>query len=212
MVNHDLIKQAIAYVEVLFNTRQPDWVRYHTLEHAKAVAEGSEEIGVACGLGNEDLEVVILAAWFHDTGYLEKIEGHEERSAELAKSFLEGKGYSRRRVAQVAGCIRATRMPQNPKNLIEQVLCDADIAHLASKDFLESTELVRFEIEHQMGRRLSEIEWLTMNTNFVASHQYHTGCARAKYAEQHAANLKVLRERLNRAKAGKPEDHRENVP
>jgi predicted metal-dependent HD superfamily phosphohydrolase len=149
---------------------------------------------------------VILAAWFHDTGYLEEIEGHEERSVELAKSFLEAKGFPQDKVAQVVRCVRATKIPQNPKNLIEQVLCDADIAHLASKDFLESTELVRVEIEHRLGRRLSEIEWLTMNTNFVAGHRYHTDCARAKYARQHAANLKALREQLNRAKADGPKN------
>jgi predicted metal-dependent HD superfamily phosphohydrolase len=201
--NHELIEKAIAYVEVLFRERKPDWVRYHTLEHAKAVAKASEEIGIACGLGGEDLEVVILAAWFHDTGYLEKIEGHEERSVELAKSFLEGKGFAQDKVAQVAGCIRATRMPQNPQNLTEEVLCDADIAHLASEDFLESTERVRLEIEHHMGRKLTEIEWLTMNTNFLAGHRYHTDCARSKYAQGQADNLKVLRERLNRAKTGR---------
>ena len=203
MESQKLIETAIVHVELLFSTRKPDWVRYHTLEHAKTVAEAAGEIGVACGLSKEDLEVVILAAWFHDTGYLERIEGHEDRSVELATSFLGGKGYAQDRVAKVAGCIRATKMPQNPKNLIEEVLCDADIAHLASKDFLESTERVRYEIEHHMSRKLTEIDWLSMNTNFVASHRYRTDCARSKYAQGQADNLKVLRERLNRAKTGK---------
>jgi len=207
--NHELITQAIAYVEVLFKSRKRDWVRYHTLEHAKSVAKASEEIGVDCGLSGEDLEVVILAAWFHDAGYLDKIEGHEERSVELATSFLEETGFPQDKVAQVARCIRATKMPQNPKNLIEEVLCDADISHLASKDFLESTAQVRFEIEHHMGRKLSEVEWLTMNTNFVAGHRYHTDCARSKYGRGQADNLRVLRERLDRAKAHKTENHHE---
>jgi predicted metal-dependent HD superfamily phosphohydrolase len=201
-----LIEKAIAYVELLFSTRKPDWVKYHTVDHAKAVAEAAEEIGVACGLNKEDLEVVILAAWFHDTGYVEKIDGHEERSVKLATSFLDGKGYPQGRIARVAGCIRATRMPQNPRNLMEQVLCDADIAHLAGRDFLESTERVRYEIEHRMERKLTEIEWLTMNTDFAAGHRYHTDCARSKYAQGQAANLKALRERLNQAKEKKGEE------
>lgn len=201
MENQNLIEKAIAHVEVLFRTKRPAWVKYHTLEHAKAVAKASEEIGAACGLSADEREVVILAAWFHDTGYLEKIEDHEERSAELAASFLQAQGYPQDRTAQVAGCIRATRMPQKPKNLVEQVLCDADIAHLAGDSFLESTERVRSEIEHHLGRKLTEIEWLTMNTNFVEGHRYHTDCARAKYSRGQAANLKALRERLNRAKA-----------
>jgi hypothetical protein len=128
---------------------------------------------------------------------------------ELATSFLEERGFPQDKVDQVARCIRATKMPQNPKNLIEEVLCDADISHLASKDFLESTERVRFEIEHHTGRKLTDIDWLAMNTNFVAGHRYHTDCARSKYGQGQADNLRVLRERLDRAKAHKPENHHE---
>ena len=203
MEHHALIDQAIAYVEALFRETKPDWVKYHTFQHAGAVAKASEDIGVDCGLRGEDLEVVILAAWFHDTGYLEKIDGHEERSVELATVFLDQRGFAEDRIAQVAQCIRATKMPQSPRNLIEQVLCDADIAHLANEDFLESTEKVRYEIEHHMGRKLPEIEWLEMNTDFLARHRYHTPCARSRYARGQAANLKALRERLDRAKAAK---------
>jgi hypothetical protein len=83
---------------------------------------------------------------------------------------------------------------------MERVLCDADISHLAIRDFLKVSELIRLEIEHRMGRKLSEAEWLTMNTLFVAGHQFHTDYARSKYAPQHAANLAALKERLNQVK------------
>jgi hypothetical protein len=62
------------------------------------------------------------------------------------------------------------------------------------------SELIRLEIEHRMARKLSEAEWLTMNTIFVAGHQYHTDYARSKYAPQHAANLATLKERLDQLK------------
>jgi predicted metal-dependent HD superfamily phosphohydrolase len=190
------VGKATAYVEVLFRAKKPDWVRFHTFRHARAVAEASQEIGAACLLSEEDMEVVTLAAWFHDTGYLEGIDGHEERSVQIASAFLRDNDYPEEKITQIAGCIRATHLPQNPKNLLEQVLCDADIAHLASKDFFEVTELIRSEIEHRMRLKLTEEEWLTMNTDFVAGHQYHTDCARSKYADQHAANVKALKKRL----------------
>jgi predicted metal-dependent HD superfamily phosphohydrolase len=195
-----LIHKARARVEALLKAAKPEWVKYHNFEHAKAVAKASKTIGTACRLSAEDLEGVILAAWFHDAGYVEAIEGHEEKSVEIATSFLRENGYPQKKIARVAGCIRATKMPQNPKTLMEQVLCDADISHLASQDFLEVSELIRLEIEHRMGRKLAEAEWLTMNTLFVAGHQYHTDYARSKYAPQHAANLAALKERLNQLK------------
>jgi predicted metal-dependent HD superfamily phosphohydrolase len=192
----ELLSKVTAYVEALFRAKKPDWVKFHTVRHARAVAKASREIGGACQLTEDDLEVVTLAAWFHDTGYLEGIEGHEERSVRIATAFLRDHGYPEEKIARIAGCIRATRLPQKPKNLLEQVLCDADIAHLASKDFFKVTELIRSEIEHRMRLKLTEEEWLTMNADFVAGHRYHTGCARSKYAEQHAANVKALRQRL----------------
>ena len=200
MPENTLIQKARAHVEALLKATKPDWVTYHNFEHAKAVAGASKTIGSACNLRAEDLEGVMLAAWFHDAGYVEAIEGHEEKSVEIAAAFLREQGYPPRRIAKVAGCIRATKMPQNPRNLMEQVLCDADISHLANKDFLEVSELIRLENEHRMGRKLSEAEWLTMNTLFVAGHQFHTDYARSKYAPQHTANLAALKERINRLK------------
>ena len=200
MPREPIIQKARAHVEALIQAAKPQWVTYHNFEHAKAVAKASKAIGTACGLSAEELEEVILAAWFHDAGYVEAIEGHEERSIDIASAFLRETGYPPKRIAKVAGCIRATKMPQNPRNLMERVLCDADISHLASRDFLEVSELIRLEIEHRMGRKLSEAEWLTMNTVFVAGHQFHTDYARSKYAPQHAANLAALKERLNQVK------------
>lgn len=200
MSKNTLIHKARAHVEALLEAAKPEWVTYHNFEHAKAVAKASKTIGIACRLSAEELEGVILAAWFHDAGYVEAIDGHEERSVEIATSFLRENGYAEQKIARVAGCIRATKMPQNPKTLMEQVLCDADISHLASKDFPEVSELIRLEIEHHMGRKMGEAEWLTMNIVFVAGHQYHTDYARSKYAPQHAANVAALKERLDHLK------------
>lgn len=195
-----LIHKARAHVKALLKATKPEWVTYHNFEHAKAVAAAGKTIGTSCNLNEEDLEGVILAAWFHDAGYVEAIEGHEERSVEIAAAFLRREGYPPKKIAKVARCIRATKMPQRPRTLMERVLCDADLSHVARKDFPEVSELIRLEIEHHMGRKLSEADWLTMNTLFVAGHRFHTDYARSKYALRHAANLAALKDRLNRLK------------
>jgi predicted metal-dependent HD superfamily phosphohydrolase len=200
VTDHALLQKARAYVKALILERKPEWVKYHDFHHAKSVVEACQAIGAASNLGEEDLEVVILAAWFHDVGYVQGIDGHEERSVDLATAFLQECGYPEEKIAQFAGCIRATRIPQKPKNLMEEVLCDADIAHLASKDFLELSERVRLEIEHRMRIKLSELEWLTMNIDFVAGHRYFTDYAKTMFEEQRGRNLEILREKLNRLK------------
>jgi predicted metal-dependent HD superfamily phosphohydrolase len=200
VADNPLLEKACTCVEALIRERKPEWVKYHDFHHSKSVVEACQAIGEASNLAEEDLEVVTLGAWFHDVGYVEGIDGHEERSVDMATSFLQEVEYPKEKIAQVAGCIRATRMPQNPKNLVEQVLCDADIAHLASKDFLELSERVRLEIEHRMRIKLSELEWLTMNIDFVAGHRYFTDYAKTMFEEQRGRNLEILREKLNRLK------------
>jgi len=199
VTDSNLVAKARGYVKGFLKARKPDWVQFHTFEHARAVVRACKEIGAESRLSDEDLEVVTLAAWFHDTGYAKSLEGHEEKSIAIARSFLRENGFPEDKIARVAGCIRATRMPQSPKSLVEQVLCDADIAHLATRDFARLSELIRSEVEHRMGRRLAELEWLTMNTDFIAGHRYFTHYAQAKFAGQLEKNVAALKKRLARA-------------
>lgn len=200
MAENPLLQKARAYVKALIREKKPEWVRYHDFSHAEAVVQACREIGKASSLREEDLEAVMLAAWFHDVGYVKGIDGHEEQSVVMAISFLRENGYGEAKIAQVAACIRATKMPQSPQNLVEQVLCDADIAHLASKDFLEVSERIRLEIEHRMRIKLTDPEWLTMNIDFVAGHRYFTDYAKTKFEKQRTLNLAALREKLSRLK------------
>jgi predicted metal-dependent HD superfamily phosphohydrolase len=201
VTDSSLVTKARAHVKAFLKEKKPEWIRFHTFEHAKAVVKACKEIGAASRLSEGDLEVVTLAAWFHDTGYVEVVGGHEEKSVRIAVSFLRENGFPDDKIAQVAGCIRATEMPQSPESLTEQVLCDADIAHLASQDLPRVSELIRSEIEHQMGRRLGEVEWLTMNIDFIAGHRYFTDYAQAKFREQLEKNVATLKERLGRARS-----------
>ena len=200
MTDPALLQKARAYVEALIRERKPEWVKYHGFHHAKSVVEACRVIGAASHLGEEDLEVVVLAAWFHDVGYVEGIDRHEERSVDMAIAFLKENGYPEEKIAQLSGCVLATQIPQRPKNLLEEVLCDADIAHLAREDFLELSELVRQEIEHRMSIKLTEEEWLTMNIDFVAGHRYFTDYAKTVFEGQRRRNLAILKEKRDRLK------------
>jgi predicted metal-dependent HD superfamily phosphohydrolase len=196
----DLLLRARSHVEALLGDRKPEWLRFHDFQHATSVAETCQAMGSALNLSDEMIEVLTLAAWFHDVGYLEGIDGHEERSVDQATAFLEQNRYPEEKIAQVAGCIRATKMPQQPRNLLEQVLCDADIAHLARKDYLQISDCVRREIENRMRIRLTRLEWLTMNIDFVAGHRYFTEYAKTHFENQRRLNLATLKRQLNRLK------------
>lgn len=77
--------------------------------------------------------MVRLAAWFHDAVYLPDRSENEERSARLAERALAEAGVSDAKTAEVARLVRLT-VTHDPADDDPdgQVLCDADLAILAS--------------------------------------------------------------------------------
>lgn len=193
----ELIRKSRAYAEDVLR-RLPETFTYHNLRHTTAVAEAAEEIGRQSTLSNDDLENVLIAAWLHDTGYEKDREHHEERSAKTATTLLESWGASADKIKKVQDLIAATRMPQNPQNLAEQVLCDADLYHLSKKDLLECAQQIRSEIETFKNIKFeSDKEWGEYNLKFLKSHSYFTLYGRQVLEERKKKNIKKLKKMLN---------------
>jgi hypothetical protein len=130
----------------------------------------------------------MLAAWFHDTGYSGgKAMGHENVSSELATKFLNEHKVSQQVINKVIGCINATRLPQTPHTLIEQIICDADLFHLGTSDFKEKNKLLREELNDFGSLDLSKKDWRKKNIEFLSKHTYFTS-----YAKENLAPLKQV--------------------
>lgn len=103
--------------------------RYHTLDHLTAVLDRIDTLAEYA----DDPDVVRLAAWFHDAVYLPERSTNEERSARLAERALPEAGVSQEKTREVARLVRLTvthdPADDDPNG---QVLCDADLAVLAS--------------------------------------------------------------------------------
>ncbi len=103
--------------------------RYHTVAHLAAVLDRVDVLEEYA----RDPDVVRLAAWFHDAVYLPDRSENEERSARLAERALPEAGVPAAKTAEVARLVRLTighdPADDDPDG---QVLCDADLAVLAS--------------------------------------------------------------------------------
>ncbi|MFD4317665.1 hypothetical protein [Streptomyces sp. NPDC058548] len=106
--------------------------RYHTVDHLRAVLTRIDELADQGGEGGE-LELVRLAAWFHDAVYRPDRSENEERSAVLAEKALTEAGLTPHEVAEVARLVRLTvTHDPAPGDLNGETLCDADLAILAT--------------------------------------------------------------------------------
>ncbi len=100
--NH-IVGESRDFVERLLGDKLAPWVSYHDFRHTDETFRACREIGEACNLRPEELEIAMVAALFHDTGYTETVKGHEERSAAIASEFLRGRGYPADKIRAVTG-------------------------------------------------------------------------------------------------------------
>jgi predicted metal-dependent HD superfamily phosphohydrolase len=193
-----IVQKAEAYVFSLIRDKLPPHYIYHNYNHTVDVVESVIEIAEGSALSKEEAEIVVLAAWFHDTGFIEVYDGHEEKSQEIAGNFLRENLYPEEKIEMVLGCIAATKYPQQPTNMLEYVICDADLSGIASKKYYEKAEFLRRELELALGRTESDAEWLQSEVNFLSQHRYHTPYAHLKFDKKRILHVLELKDRLNK--------------
>ncbi|MDJ1467433.1 DUF5706 domain-containing protein [Cytophagaceae bacterium DM2B3-1] len=169
---------------------------YHNLAHTQSVVKAVVEIGEASGASEKEMEILVIAAWFHDTGFLKDPSHHEEHSVSFATNFLGENHKDEHFISQVVGCIQATKMPQNPHNFLEQIICDADLYKLGTKDFFENTECLKQELSCRFSKTIALDHWSEENIKFLKDHQYFTVYAKEHLQPRKDKNIKKLKKKL----------------
>ena len=185
--------EAEKYVISFLNEKLDSKYVYHNLAHTQRVVEKTKELAELSDITEAERTQLQLAAWFHDTGYIKGAENHEERSVDIASAFLKEHNVSEKDISHISDIILATKMGYIPKNQLEKIIRDADCAHLGSKNFSDSTELLRKEWELTANRTLSEVDWLQENIDFLTKkHKFYTNEALANWDKTKGKNLAQL--------------------
>ena len=189
-----LIEEISAEVIGLFNQPRVNILKYHNVEHTKTVVKRTSEIAANYNLNDTELFILSAAAWFHDTGQL--VGGtnlHEYRSVILMKRFLQPKGIEKEIIDKIEGCICATKLPQNPKSLLEEIICDADTYNLGTEAFIKTDELLKKEFEL---RNMSIDNWEEKTLELLLSHNYFTPYCQVLLNKGREKNIDLLRYRV----------------
>lgn len=194
-----LVKEAKAYVADLLTKELPAYLTYHSVRHTEHVAKEARALATAAELDAADTEALLLAAWFHDTGYVDVYDGHEFRSMERATEWLTAHDVPQQRAEEIAELIRTTHRDHAPDTKLQKLLADADMSNLAQEDFQSTAELLRAEWEVALGKTYSNPEWAELQHNFIQAHRYHSEAGKARYEEQFKDNRKEQRKALKKA-------------
>ena len=169
---------------------------YHNITHTLDVLEQSEVLAKQEKVTDKhDLLLLKIAAVFHDSGFLFVYKGHEEKGCEIASESIKNV-FSEEDIKKVCGMIMATKIPQSPKTLLEQIICDADLDYLGRNDFEPISrnlykEFVVFKIIPE------DIIWDHIQIKFFESHHYFTGTSVSKRNEKKLKHLNTLKKRSN---------------
>ncbi len=175
----------------------PATLHYHNTGHIEDVLQSTVNIAAHEKINSEELHMLRIAALFHDSGMTISQKHHEEKGCDLARQFLPNFGFSENQLQVICGMIMATRIPQSPKTLLEQILCDADLDYLGRDDFYETGGKLNEELR-VAGLIETDREWNLIQKTFLESHRYHTAYSRANREELKHKHLLEILEKLKK--------------
>jgi len=176
----------------------PSDLFYHGIHHtfdvfdAALVIAENEKIDSA-----DDLTLLKTATLFHDSGFTIDSSKHEECGCDLAREILPACDYTDSQIDQICGMIMATKIPQQPLNLLERIICDADLDYLGRDDFFKIGDTLYQELK-AFDKIKDVTQWNQLQISFLSNHQYHTEFSRGNREIKKQENLQEIQNILSK--------------
>lgn len=184
-----------SYIRLRFESDFPS-LAYHNPVHIQDVYDSALRIAAAEGIGPEERDLICVAALFHDAGFIHTMDKHEECGADMAAGVMPCFGFSQAQISKVRDMILATRLPQDPKNLLERIICDADLDYLGREDFYPIGNRLFQELQ-ETGKVKDAHTWNTIQKKFLSAHRYHTEFCRSHREPQKQVRLQEIEQLLS---------------
>jgi uncharacterized protein len=169
---------------------------YHCLQHTIDVETQAQRIAASENIVDpESVFLLKVATLYHDSGFLVTYKEHEAASCELAKKQLPGFGLNQEQLDVICGLIMATKIPQTPLTLLEEIICDADLDYLGRNDFPEISNNLFLELKTK-GFIKTETEWNLIQVSFFKQHYYFTDTNKALRQQQKLKYLEMIESSL----------------
>ena len=176
-------------------TGLPAYLTYHDAGHTRSVIESAEHLALSEGVTGDELILLKTAALFHDAGYLQHHGEHEELSCKLARKHLPEFEYAPEEVERVCHMIMVTKLPSNPVDHLDKILCDADLFYLGTGQYDFYADRL-FQELRKTGIVKTKIDWLLRQVEFLSAHKYHTQTAIREREAIKQEKLKELKSKL----------------
>ena len=167
---------------------------YHGIHHTLDVFYTIEELCYLEKVSPYEELLLKTAALFHDSGFTINNKEHEMLGCQIARQHLPAYGYTPTEVDRICGMIMATKIPQDPQNYLEEIMCDADLDYLGRDDFYDIGSTLFEELKAYNVLKTEEA-WNRLQVNFLEKHAFFTRTnkrRRAPKKQQYLKELKVI--------------------
>lgn len=162
-----------AFVMDLLKEKIPPHYYYHNSDHTLHVMVAAEEIARQEGCSEKEIDLLTAAALWHDSGFINTYANHEKAGCILARQYLPEYNYSPADIDVICGMIMATKIPQSPKNKLEEIIADADLEYLGTFSVDEKAAVLFKELQW-MNPSFTDAQWRKTQIAFLQSHTYFT--------------------------------------
>ena len=169
---------------------------YHDKNHTIEVYEASSKYANMERVPKHEKNLIMTASLLLYTGFTRRYNNNNELAVEIAESLLPDYGFVNSEKEIIYEMIRSIKIPQNPKTLLQKIICDSDMDHLGRLNFLLESDLLRGEWQIHRKKVCTDKEWYRLQLKFLENHQYFTNSAKKLRGKGKIENIKKLKKRI----------------
>lgn len=173
-------------------------LHYHAVQHSRDVFEETVRFALHDQIDARKIELLSIAAAYHDAGYMEQYADNEPIGAAMASRAMKQQGgYTQSEINEVSQMILSTQLKVTPEGgtRVELTpfagyLMDADLGSFGREDFFEKCQ----QLIDETGappEALYQQAW-----RLISNHIWYTRAARELREAKRQQNLKELEIRL----------------
>jgi predicted metal-dependent HD superfamily phosphohydrolase len=191
-----IIDEAKNYINNLLTSL--DDLYYHQYEHTLDVYKRSTYLAKKEWLNDEEIEIIQLSALFHDTGFVISYDKNEPIGAKIASIFLKTMLYPEEKIKIIERLILATNPDyEEPIDIYEAIIKDADIDNLWRDDFFEKWKKVKSEIETMKRIRIKDPDWHHAMLDILYKNKFFTKTQKEERQQKKDENIENLKTKIS---------------
>ena len=168
-------------------------LHYHGMHHTLDALKTCDLYLRHIKINSHDSRLLRLGILFHDIGFTVSNEEHEYKGSIIARDLLTQFDFKTKDIDVIVGLILSTKIPQSPKTLLENMICDIDLDYLGRSDFYKISESLYEELQVTIGLK-NKNDWNKIQVKFLEAHQYHTDFAIKKRQPEKEKRIEELKE------------------